>query len=269
MRKDEAEVLRSFAAAPNVVEAWPLYDSIVICPTLYGNEFQAGWFTSLAAFGAQETHSFWKQRTEGLVGLPYTNQQSADSMDFAFVAHSVGLAIFTPTPNIEGIAEPADGNAGALDLPDALISHWFAADLPRHMAVQLKVQQDIRVELTALQAAPGYGVCGGGAAFPGIAAADHGDIPYISTTVSQGVPILSNRFPLPHKIGIPRTATIEGILHLSEYARHVLTGVLGPQNYQMNTIDGVKPYTYFPKRYIIQMSLFGERMVQQRGQYHR
>jgi hypothetical protein len=269
MRPEEIKLVKQFELNPNVVEAWSIYDTICISPTLYGSEANAGWFNNLAAFGASETHSFFKQRTEGNVGLSYTNQQSSDSMDFAFVAHSIGLAVFVPVPNLEGTPSAPDGAGFALTQADAAIAHWFAADLPRHMGIQFKVQQDIRVELPTLHAPPGYGTTGGGTAFPGIVTLVYGEIPFMLTSVSQGVPVLSNRYPLPYKIGIPRTGSIEGVLHLSDYARNVLTSVTGPHQMQFNSDDGAIPYSYFQKRYMIQLSIIGERMVQQRGQYHR
>ncbi len=271
MRQYEKEVFDEFKEFANVVEAWALYDTIAISPTLYGSESQAGWFTSLATFGQQETHSFFKARTEGMVGLPYTNQQSSDTMDFAFIAHSIGLAVWAPIPNLAGVGTDIDGQTGVLQNPDGLIGHWFQADMPRHMGLQFKIQQDIRIELPSLHCPPGYGIAGGGAAFPGIPAAvpAFGAVPYMSAAACQGVPLLSNRYPLPYKIGIPRTSTIEGIIHLSEYARYVLTGVAGPRNMQFNSDDGTPDFTYFQERYMVQISLIGERLVQQRAQYHR
>lgn len=271
MRQYEKEVFEEFKDFANVVEAWSLYDTIAISPTLYGSEQNAGWFLNLATFGQQETHSFFKTRTEGLVGLPYTNQQSSDSMDFAFIAHSIGLAVWAPIPNLEGIGAEIDGAIGALSNPDGLIGHWFAADLPRHMGVSFKIQQDIRIELPSLHCPPGYGISGGGATFPGTQAAVpvYGEIPFMSVSASQGVPLLANRYPLPYKIGIPRTSTIEGIIHLSEYARDVLTAVAGPRSFQFNSDDGLPNFVYFQERYMIQLSLIGERLVQQRAQYHR
>lgn len=269
-RQYEQEVFDEFKKYANVSEAWSLYDTIGISKTLYGGEQNAGWFNTFNAFGQQQTHSFFKQRTEGMLGTPYTNQQSSDSMDFAFVAHSVGLALFAPVPNISAVASSPDGTAGQLSRVDASIGHWFAADLPRHMGFQFKIQQDIRIELPALQAPPGYGVAGGGVAFPQLAAAPaFGSQVTCSTNVQQGVPVLSNRYPLPFRIGIPRTASIEGIIHLSEYAQQVLQTVIGPQDMVFNSNDGTAPYKFFQKRYLIQVSLIGERLVQQRGQYHR
>lgn len=269
----EKEVFQTFAQAANVTEAWAIYDSIVICPTWYGSEDNiGGWFNSYAAFGAQETHSFFKTRTEGTAGTPYCNQQSADSMDFAFIAHSIGLAIQVPAVNIDGQPdEVIEGVLGDIQFPDALIGHWFGADLPEHMAIQIKVQQDIRAEVTAMHCPPGYGSAGSGVAFQATsdAPASHGEIPTMTSVVNQGVPCLSNRFPLPNPIGIPRTGTIEAVLHVSEYARNVLTNVAGPRQYQFNSNDGLPPFTFFPRRVVLQVSLFGERLVQQRGQYHR
>jgi hypothetical protein len=140
------------------------------------------------------------------------------------------------------------------------------------MGIQFKVQQDIRIELPALHAPPGYGVSGGGTAFPQLPtiAPAFGEIPFCSTNAQQGVPLLNNRYPLPYKIGIPRTSSIEGILHLSQYARDILTTMgTAPQNFVFNSATGAAPYTFFQKRYMIQFSLIGERLVQQRAEYHR
>ncbi len=273
MKPEERQVFQDFKRYANVVEPWALYDSIIVCSDFYGSEANVGgWFPTFNAFGSQETHSLFKTRTEGTAGLAYSNQQSADSMDFAFIAHSVGLAIQVPAPNIEGeLDSQGEGVVGDVRNPDALLSHWFGADLPRHMAIQFKVQQDIRAEIQALMAPPGYGAMGSGVAFQATSdvSPQYGDIPYMQYSISQGVPSLSNRYPLPAPIGIPRTATIEGILHVSEYARSVLTAVLGPRDFTFNTVDGDVPYTFFPRRYVIQFSLIGERLVQQRAEYHR
>lgn len=268
MKQYEKQVFKDFKTFANVVEAWALYDSIVLCSDFYGTESNVGgWFTTYQAFAAQETHSFFKTRTEGTAGLQYTNQQSADSMDFAFICHSIGIAVLVPPNNFA-----AYGTENAQANPDFSITRFMGADLPRHMGIQLKVQQDIRSELTTLQCPPGYGPLGGGQAFSGVtndATPVMGDIPFMSASVAQGVPILKNRYPLPSPIGIPRTATIEGILHVSEFARNVLTDVDGPYDIIFNSDDGAAPYANFPQRYVIQFSLIGERLVQQRAQYHR
>ena len=270
MKPYEAEVFADFKKYANVVEAWALYDSVIIDQLAYGSESNVGgWFTSFHLFGQKETHSFFKTRTEGIAGSQYCNQQSADSMDFAFIADSIGLAVMSPSPNLECIPSPGEGTPGDIYRADDLISHWFAAELPEHMAIELKVQQDVRAEIQAMSCPPGYGAMGNGASHNWFGTPGYADFVFLTSPVTQGVPLLSNRYPLPSPIGIPRTATLEGILHVSEYARSVLTNIRGPEQYAFNTEDGLPPYDFFTRRYVIQMSLFGQRLVQQRAQYHR
>jgi hypothetical protein len=270
MKPYEEQVFADFKRYANVVESWAIYDSVLICTQYYGSEQGVqGWFNSFRTFSQQETHSFFKTRTEGIAGEQYCNMQSADSMDFAFIADSIGLAVMAPAPNTAGEPSDPDGTAGDLAGADEGISHWFQAELPDHMGLQLKIQQDIRAEVQAMSCPPGYGAVGGGAGFGNDVQPGHGDIPFLTNVVTQGVPLLDNRYPLPQPIGIPRTATIEGILHVSEYARTVLNNVGGPRNFQFNSNDGTPPYTFFPQRYEIVFSLFGQRLVQQRAQYHR
>lgn len=269
MPDQEKKVFEDFRSYANVVEAWPIYDTIVICRQFYGSEATVpGWFTTFAAFAAHETHTFFKLRTRGSAGLQYTNLNSADAMDFAYICHSVGIAVWGP-PSVDTYFQDADGAIPVL--PDSLISHFFTSDLPRHIGVSLKVQQDVRAEGSAMQWSPGYGVVGAGTAYQSTNAVApiHGDIPFQTQAVCQGVPLLSNRYPLPVPIGIPRTGTIEGMIHLSQYARDVLVSVAGPHDYLFNSSDGTPPFNFFPTRYAIQMSLIGERLVQQRAQYHR
>ena len=270
----EQEVLQTYKdSPPNVREAWALFDTVVICSDFYGNETSVqGWFNTFAAFGQQAQHSFFKSRTAAQAGQMYCNQQNADSMDFSFIVDSIGLAVWGPSSAAEGVATVPDGVVGALAHPDYLVSHWFQTDLVNHMGFEFKVQQDTRAEMTAMHMPPGYGARTSGTAFqfdnplnPPV----NGHIPYMCNTVCQGEPILSNRFPLPDPIGIPRTSTVEGVLHIGEVARTALQSIRGPRNYQFNTVDGLPPYTFFPRRYAIQFSMIGTRLVQQRAQYHR
>jgi len=260
----------------NVAESWPIYDTICVCNTFYGSEsVESGWFTSFNTFADKETHSFFKSRTEGNIGLQYTNKQSLDTMDFAFEAYSAGLSFFAP-----GIRNLGKINSGAWDTLDTGSAHWWEAELPRHCAIQLKVQQDIVAELPAMMASPGYGPQGGGAS------QEHEEINYVGPNgvvnpqmpatmnwaMTQGVPSISNRWRFPKKIKIPRTSTIEAILHVSDYARGVLAAIndsSGPHNYVLPAgIDQGQTWTEYPARYGIQFSLIGKRLVQQRAQYH-
>jgi hypothetical protein len=265
--------------APNVAEPWVLYDSIVICDEdgMYGSESTTpGFFTNFATFAAQESHTFFKTRTEGMVGLEYTNMQSADSMDFAFECYSFGCAIISPGVRVSGIVSEgviSGLNTGAL--------HWFETELPRHCSVQLKINQDILCELPAMQCSPGYGMSGGGASFAHNAyeVANNDYLPVLNFAMSQGVPTMKNRWQftkrdeqtgeiVPNPVKIPRTASVEVILIISEYARTILKTIGGPLNYLFHNPDGTAIVT-FPQRCLLQASLAGKRLVQQRAQYHR
>ena len=268
--QNELEVLALFRRFKNVAESWTLYDSILVCETFYGTEPSVqGWFTTFNAFAQQEQHIFFKSRTEAIAGGAYTNQQSADTMDFAFVAYSMGITIWAPAPNLEGtIGSIAEGAQGVVDYSDPSISHFWQFDLPRHMGIQFKTNQDVRAECTCYAAPAGYGPIGGGAAsdVPEIPIVN--SLPVINIAGTQGVPILQNRFKFPEPIGIPRTATIQGILQVAPFGRYSLTGIKGPQSYVIQPQDGGPPYVFFPKRYAIQFSILGKRLVQGRANYH-
>lgn len=264
---EEIQVLRQYAAAPpNVREAFAMYDSIVIAPTFYGNEQNVqGWFTSFQAFGAQTRHSLFKNRTWAQAGLPYCNANNADSLDYAFVADSIGVTIWGPPDTLD-----AQDNANAVQFPDFMVTPWFLMEAIHSMALSFKVQQDVRLE-NFLEAMPcGYGPQGNGTAMgqTNEVAPAFGQFPYQHFTVNQGVPIMSNRVPFPSPIGIPRTATIEATLHVGDLARGDLQFIEGPRQMVQNSDDGLTRQ-FFDRRFVIQVSLFGTRLVQQRALYHR
>jgi len=264
----------------NVAESWPIYDTLCVCNTFYGSEStEQGWFTSFANFAGKETHSFFKQRTEGNIGLQYTNKQTVDTMDFAYEAYSMGISFFAPSTRLLGLL-----TGGAFLTIDQGSAHWWETELPRHCAIQLKVQQDIVAEMPCMMSSPGYGPQGSGAA------SEHENIASVSPNgtvqgafpavmnfnMTQGVPSISNRWRFPKKIQIPRTATVEAILHVGDYARGVLQNLgpvgapAGPLNYVMPSAvaNGATTWKEFPARFGIQFSLIGKRLVQQRAQYH-
>lgn len=270
MREYEVDVFKEFAAAPaNIKETWPLYDSIIICNELLGSEASVpGWFTTFAGFGAKESHQFFKNRTDGTAGEAYCNMKNGDSMDFAYKIHSIGLEI-TGTPTMDVQIGDVDGNAIIANTMDAIVPQWWRADLPWHMGIALKVQQDIRLELPAMGCPAGLGAFGGGFGFQQLnVAGTFGELPWMVSQTTQGIPLLRNRFPLVETIGVPRTGSLEVILTVGEWARQVLQGITGPHQFWMNLDGGGAGNNYF-SRYIIRCSLFGERLVQQRAQYHR
>ncbi len=269
----------------NVAEPWILYDTVIISKNMYGKEISCpGWFTSFQGFAQQETHSFFKSRSEGIAGSAYNNQQSPDMMDYAFIAYSIGLTFFAPGVRLLG-------NLGALRTQILRCysgaAHWWEVELPNHVGVQFKIQNDVVSEGPAYDYPPGYGPSGGGGAME----ISNGTIPNISNLLThtaffnnagtQGVPIFANRHIFKEPIEIPRTSLIEGVINLGAIARSIcslnlaptIAGVAQFPDYIIPMVDattapGIADYKTAPARFGIQMSLLGKRLVQQRGQYH-
>lgn len=258
----------------NVQESWPLYDTLFVTSTYFGQENDSlNWYNTMLAFSQQERHSFFNQRTEGTAGLQYTNKQSADTLDFAYHAYSIGVSFFSPGVRTLGNLNIAGDDWETID---STLAHFWEVELPRHCALSLRVQQDIVIELPCFAAPPGYGPCGGGSAFeheqvgriqPNGTTPNGAYWPVMNASVTSGVPIIQNRFKFNKAIEIPRTATIEGILTVSEIARATLAQ-MQTQNYILNPEEETDNPVSHPARFGIQVSLLGKREVQQRAQYH-
>lgn len=274
---NEQELKAAFADKRNVIESAAIYDTILVSSTYYGQEQTVrGWFQTFAALAASPDIRFFKVRTEGVAGLAYNNQQSADSMDTPFMAYSMGLTFFSPASNMMGKTKANPINGADEIVPydlDPAKPHFWTFDLARHAAISFKTNQDVRAEVTAMACPPGYGPMGGGAAFEihSYAAGEalYRQHPQINSYGTQGVPVIENRFRFPVPIAIPKNATIEGLLHLSTYARNVLAGWTGPDNYLFQAGETNIVVNTFPMRFGIQFSLFGYRLVQLRGQYYK
>jgi hypothetical protein len=273
---------------PNVMEPWTIYDSIVICRQLFGNEQTVpGWFTSWVNFGAQPVHRFFKSRNEAGCGLAYNNMQSQDRADFAFHALSLGLYFSGPITPLEN-----NGNQPAASFNPAL-SSYFMFDLPNQVSASFKMGQDVRLDASGYHVPPGYGPRSSGmtqgadalneaiGAFP--APAPAWPAPLVSTAANpslsqatligtQGNPNQSNRFYFGSVIEIPRGETFEVSLSVTEHARRIFSGTGGPYDYHwLLGTGGEVPSTAaqsFPVRYSITCALHGLREVQQRGMAH-
>jgi hypothetical protein len=259
----------------NVAEGAPLYDSVIICSHMYGKELSVGgWYTSFAGFAANSIHTFFKSRTEGSTHLAYCNMQSADNVDTPFIAYTFGVRFFAPVS--------PDCFDFRLVSPQGCIENmpaWWLWDLPKHCGVDFRVQQDVVIENTCLASPSGYGPRGGGGAQPATDTRMSGGahvantIPWKVAIGTIGDPSIDNRFPLPEPIKIARNTSIEANLYVSDYARFCLNQMAGPLDNvmltecQATTTPVDTDYLYVPTRYGIQISLYGYREVQQRGQY--
>lgn len=254
----------------NVAESASLYDTVIICESMYGKETSInGWFTTFAGFAANEKHTFFKSRTEGSSNLAYCNMQSADSVDFVFKVFSFGVRFFAPvSPDAINYTIQSP-----VQYADNMPAFW-TFDLPKFCGIDFRVQQDIIIENTCLATPSGYGPRGGGGAQPATDTriGNANQIPWKTNVGTIGEPSIDNRFPLPEPISIPRNTQIEANIYVSEYGRYVLSRLVGPLRNVILTEKqaagpGITDYIQLPTRYGIQVSLYGYREVQQRGQY--
>jgi hypothetical protein len=269
----------------NVREPWELHDTLAICQNLYGSEPAAGFFTTFGAFAANERHLFFKLRSIGNVHMSYNNQSAVDRADFVFHAFSIGVRFFAPcTPILVDGTSPGAGNV----VIPAPYQAWWLHTLPRHCGFEFSVGQDVKLSANSLMAAPGYGpdVSAIGAGVDGHAIIDYEEgsfvyqdpvIPEIIWSGTQGVPQKQFRFQFgdarnPSPIAIPRGEIIEARILLSQYAQRVLQqfSEADPQSYvlQQDMGEPAQGWITFPARFGIQVSLYGMREVQQRGQLH-
>ncbi|MDD3380005.1 MAG: hypothetical protein PHD68_02155, partial [Rugosibacter sp.] len=218
----------------NVREPWEEHDTIVVAPTLYGSEAQAGYFTTFAAFGQQMKHLFFKRRSEGNVHRAYCNKQSEDRTDFVFHVFQVGLLFIGPPTPLMG---RRTGIAGVTEYQEFAQPFWLQ-DLPRHCAATLSIGQDTNLQLNAMMLSPGYGPHSNGAAYglDTLVVAGQTFENEAMWTATQGVPEPQCRYWVagdpqhPKPTGIPKNEIVELSLEISEHARGILTSIAGPQD---------------------------------------
>jgi hypothetical protein len=258
----------------NVAESYALYDTIIVCKEMYGKEKTIpGWYTTFRDFANNHKHVFYKNRTIGNSHLAYCNMDSADNVDFVFNAISFGVRFFAPITHdaLKEVLTPFGPELINENNP----AFWLF-ELPKHCGIDFRVQQDAIVENCCMATPPGYGPRLGSGAQPIIY--DPTDVninasPFKITIGTMGEPSIENRFPFSLPLRIPRNATIEANVLLSGYIRSVMANMSGPEywigdgEYVAETPANTD-FFKVPSRFGIQVSLYGYREVQQRGQYH-
>jgi len=255
----------------NAVERSVLYDTIgiytpgIVAPVVANPD---GWYTSWANLGAATTLNFFNVRNRS-AGLMWNNQDKRDQMAYGMKVQSLGISFFSQMFSHAG--------GWAVDetfSPEDYAHHVWMNDIPRHAGVTLTVQQDDRLKTHALFCSPGYGITGGGYARGEISTWSTVDANIIGTwdhhlsTENQGVPILNNRWEFPVNLMIPRDANISLTIRLNDWARNLLQSMPWDVSWQGNN-DGEDLVKYIKAFAGIQVTLMGERLVQQRGEYHR
>lgn len=249
----------------NVREQWLLWDTVA-CFNTTGLNFTnpTGWFLNYAAMGAANEVDFFNVRNRR-AGLPYCNQDSRDNMPYGFRCTSLGIGFFA-----HSITQSPTWAVDETFSPDDNVSHIWMNDLPRHANITFRVQQDDILKTTALFAAPGYGPVGSGygRGSPSTLPTDNSNgYDHTANVITQGQPMLANRWVFPLSIDIPRRATINVKLKFAEWGRQLLQ-TIPPGLLNFGVDDGASDIAQTPTFAGIQVSFGGERLVQQRGQHH-
>lgn len=244
----------------NVPEAWQLYDTVLIGNSISSISPNNGYFTSYATLGLQSELSFFNTRNRSH-GLPYNNQDAVSVLPYVFYIYSIGVAFFSPSTS----CYITDGDP-PLD-EETIPNRFWQVEVPKHISVVLKTNQDERLLTNALMVPPGYGPVGGGIAVGDLETQyTYPNVHHAAFTVGESSLVNTWGFPTP--LAIPRTATISVVLRLNAYCQNMLQDFTGPSFQSMRAVanDG----SYFPANGCsgIQVFLKGKREVQQRGQYH-
>lgn len=263
-----------------------------------------GWFGSFADAGAAGSFSFMNVRNRS-IGITYNNQDARDQLPFGMRITSLGVKFWAPscasqftacdnrastdtsrTPvSDETYTDPAYGQ---LTNREELHSALWESDVPNHCSLILRTNQDIRLRGPVAMFTPGFGPVGGGwgwgspadlymAAKPGtpcpaidLRGANYGGFATNLQTISHGETDMRKRFPFPIPIAVPKRANLNVEIKLSQYGKEMLKGINGPYWIPfpkvMNANDlldkSVKAVLFG-----IDVTIKGERLIQQRGDY--
>ena len=258
----------------NVIERWLLYDTVAAFNTdmLTTYQLPEGWFETLADMGGANKHDFFNVRSRS-IGESYNNQDSRDQFPYSFQIHSIGISFFCHT--VTQFPQITPDQIDNLLHPEDNANHIFTNDLPKHASMKLKIMQDDRLKLSVPMVPCGYGPYGGGFSRGEISTAngssfqsqDDVAVDHQATVQSMGLPELDNRWPFPVPLEVPRTGNLNVVIEFNEYGRTILQNLPDLKEYYVAKVEsfGVKGFRPF---FGIQVSIMGERAIQQRAQYH-
>jgi len=240
----------------NVLEKWVMYDNCLIGDlATVGISNYPGSYATFDAVADDEEVSFLDIRNSAEVTKSYCNIAAKEKTDWSFYLNSIGIRVNYPTPN-QGSEHDVDGPGEWAN------AHMLAAEIMNHAYFELTVSQDIILTAKPLMLPSGYGAYGymmnsgsNNAALSHAVVVDH---------TENGVPDLRNRFSWDLKaFEIPKNTPLKGRLRFSKYAKELLRGLSTPEN-----IDFEGTENDVPAIINIELSLFGYRAVQQRGELH-
>lgn len=247
----------------NVKENWILYDSILVNLGVGGLAYNDGWFTSYTQMGLQTEFPFFNVRNKNH-GLPYNNQDTRDALPYGLRIFSIGVQFFGPSiPQYQTM----NGNEPQGEANEATIQ--FTNELPKHCSVILQTNQDERLRIASLMTPGGVGTVGGGVS--------QGDPEGFGLGMpnggvwanGQGVSMLSNKWGFYEPLEVPRRANVSVRLNINKYGQELLTAINGPFWHPCRSVTGDGTFSQGIRATAgIRVILGGQRLVQQRAQYH-
>jgi len=242
----------------NVVEDFDYFDTVLVYPDLAELSNQPpGWFAGFPALANVNQMSFFDVRNRANTDLAFCNVETRDMTPFAMEIDHIGVQFWSPANKILSYAGTSE------DFLDGFQASFWENDLPRHCGVKLRVQQDEKLKTTAFMVPSGHGPVVGGFGTLGLQGQGVHAVSVGIAGQSSGASRLSNQWPFPSPIQIPRRAALSVVVEFNEYARQVLGAysALGGRYH-----FAVDDYVYMP--YGVTVSISGKRFVQQRGALH-
>jgi len=233
-------------APKNVEENYEIYDCCLIGAGVDAK--YPGGFASFAAMALAEEIPFCNIRNSSEAGKAYTNITSKDKLPWGFKMESIGMRFLLPSPS-----KAIDTAAGA-EL--AKTKFWLDAVM-EHAFFEFKIREDVILTVKPAMIPGGIGPVGNQFA-PTTAESSY--------IITNGTPYVKNRFSYGKRpIGIPRDTPIQGTLKFSEIGKELLTamGDVGVLHFGTTAVPVVVNNTA-----IIELTLRGYRLVQQRGEWH-
>lgn len=224
-----------------------MYDTVLIGLTEAEAAKYPGGFTSFTAMAAVDEIPFLNIRNSSEAGLSYTNISSKDKTPWLYYIDSFGMRWIYPTPNVNTSSEHSAVIASAKLFMQEIIDHCY---------FQFSVREDIRLTIKPAMMQAGFGPTG-------FMIGNSTQNSFFAETITNGNPNMNNRWRnVETAMTIPRDTPIHGALRFSEYGKALLR--------QLNTVAGFdfigeEPFQALAR---IELSLFGLREVQQRGEYH-
>lgn len=231
----------------NVRESWPIYDTVLIGLTEAQAAKYPGGFQTFTQMSQQDEIPFLNIRNSSEAGLSYTNISSKDKTPWPYYLDSFGMRFIYPTPNANGSAEHSAVLA---------CSKIFETEILDHCYFQFSIREDIRLTIKPAMMQAGFGP-------QGFMAAVNTQNSFFVSNITNGQPNMGNRWRnVGYTMDIPRDTPIKGVIRFSPYGKLLLQ--------QLNTVAGFdfEEQDTFQALARIELSLFGKRDVQQRGEYH-